>query len=385
MIEQVCNVCGDSLADPVFSTVGEKSITSLCELVPTASHVFFCRRCGHVLTSPMKNIEAYYSEDYQILIDSEEEDQLVSFPDGSKIFRFELQVDTIFDKMDIPLNAKVLDYGCAKSTTLRKMCERRTDLKPYLFDVSENYLPFWDKFADSENWAVFDPKPDWKGNLDVVTSFFSLEHVSEPVAMMKQVHALLKDQGFFYCIVPNTFTNTADFVVADHVNHFSVLSIHALLVRTGFEVLEIDQDVHYGAFVIMAKKVDSANLDYDFPSSESLASAVNELSEFWSGISRKIEEFEQQNDLEGAVAIYGSGFYGTYIASCLTDMEKVVAFVDQNPFRQGLKLFGKDIVSPEKLPVETRVMYVGLNPTIARESIRSVGCLADRNISYCYL
>ncbi len=384
VIEKSCNVCGEKLGEPVFSTPGEVSITSLCELVPTSTRVFFCDRCGHVLTSPLKDIESYYSNDYNILMESEEEDQIVSFPDGSKAFRFDLQVKTIFDKVEFPEGAKVLDYGCAKSTTLKKMCEQRKDLQPYLFDVSENYIPFWKKFADPAHWAVFEPRAEWKNHFDVVTSFFSLEHVVEPIEMMRRIHALLKQEGSFYCIVPNTFTNTADFVVADHVNHFSVLSMTALLARTGFEVVEIDSDVHYGAFVIVAKKAIQTD-EYAYPSTDRVKDSVMALSAFWRGISGKIERFEREQASGGQAAIYGSGFYGTFIASCLSDPDRVSVFIDQNPFRQGGELFGKAIVSPEQLPVDVKAVYVGLNPAIARQSIRSVDGLNGRAINFCYL
>jgi len=334
----------------------------------------------------MENIEEYYSEDYKILIDSEEEDQIVSFPDGSRAFRFELQVKTIFDKINIPKNARILDYGCAKSTTLKKMCEYRKDITPYLFDVSENYIPFWSKFVESDHWSIFEPKSEWQSHFDVITSFFSLEHVSKPVDMMSNIHALLKDDGYFYCIVPNTFTNTADFVVADHVNHFSAPSLHALLTSAGFEVIEIDERVHYGAFVIVAKKSNAAVVDGRFPLTDKLSDEVMAISQYWMGLSQKIKHFEQLNDQEDAVvAIYGSGFYGTFIASCLSDFENVKVFIDQNPFRQGMQLLGKVIVSPEQAPDDLQLIYVGLNPSIARKSIESVDCLAGRNIKFCYL
>lgn len=386
-MSKVCNICQEPLISPIYSTPSSVSITSLCELIPYSSQVYSCQNCEHTLTSPLENIEEYYSENYKILVDSEEEDQIVSFPDGHKVFRFELQVRTILEKIDIPKNARVLDYGCAKSTTLKNICEQRQDISPYLFDVSENYIPFWKRFVKPSNWAINKPKADWKKAFDIVTSFFSLEHVSEPVEMVKNIYGLLKDDGIFYFIVPNMFANIADFVVVDHVNHFSVSSIHTLLNLAGFVVIEIDEDVHYGAFVIVAQKNTGTSMNNQKQKlTDKMGKSVTNISEYWQNISNSITEYESKHDdVDNISAIYGSGFYGTFIASCLRNIDRVKIFIDQNPYRQGMHLLNKEIISPDQVTDDVKVIYVGLNPSIARRSIESVTCLMERNIQFYYL
>lgn len=385
-MSKVCNVCQNKLGAPVYSTTGDISITSLCELIPFSSHVYYCQSCGHTQTSPLDNVEEYYSENYKILVDSEEEDQIITFPDGRKEFRFELQAKTFFNKVNISSDAKILDYGCAKSTTLKRVCEKKKDITPYLFDVSEIYIPFWSTFVKPENWATFEPKDEWRDSFDVITSFFSLEHVSEPVEMMHNIHALLKDEGLFYCIVPNTFVNTADFVVADHVNHFSAPSLEFLLKHSGFEIVEIDQEVHYGAFVIVARKTRDVAGDDKYPLTDKVNDDVLSISKYWSGISKDIKQFEQLHSRQEVVsAIYGSGFYGSFIATCLSDFERVKVFIDQNPYRQGMKLMGKSIVSPEVLSRDIQIIYVGLNSNVAKNSIKPIDSFNGLDIQFYFL
>ena len=217
-----CNVCHGDIDGPLYRSAREVAITSLCEIRNTRIEVLFCPTCGHLQTECLTNLSSYYDQDYKRLIDTEDEDQLYAIVDGVKVFRTAHQVSTLLSKVAIPHGAKVLDYGCAKSSTLQQLVKLRPDIHPHVFDVSEMYRSFWDKFVPQENIATYTPKREWAGQFDIITSLFALEHVEVPGDLVTTVFGLLGPNGQFYCIVPNIYANTADFVVADHVNHFSV-------------------------------------------------------------------------------------------------------------------------------------------------------------------
>src|SRR5690348_11552768 len=90
----ICNICGEQLPQPVYVGPPSLSITSLCEIRPGRTEVFFCNRCGHLQTTPLSEIDAYYESQYRILLDSDDEDQLYKIKDGKKIFRIDHQVRT---------------------------------------------------------------------------------------------------------------------------------------------------------------------------------------------------------------------------------------------------------------------------------------------------
>jgi FlaA1/EpsC-like NDP-sugar epimerase len=96
------------------------------------------------------------------------------------------------------------------------------------------------------------------------------------------------------------------------------------------------------------------------------------MAAYWSAFADRVRAFEATHPQAQSVAIYGSGFYGTFIATCLHHADRVSCFLDQNPHRQSQRLLDKPILSPEKLPATVSVIYVGLNPRIAREGIQSV-------------
>lgn len=371
---RACNVCGSSFDRPIYRSQGPNSITSLCHLYPGSGEVFFCKFCGHIQTAEITGIAAYYDREYRILIDSEEEDQLYEVGEKGIVYRSDHQVRTLLSKLSLPPGTRLLDYGCAKAATLRKLVNIRSDLVPHVFDVSRMYIPFWAKFVSTENWAIYDIPSRWDGYFDVVTTFFALEHVADPTASVRNMSRLLKPGGILYGIVPNVFTNWADFVVVDHVNHFSTSSLKSILTRAGLETLELDEHSHTGAFVFRARRTENSTAlpitgDRVLPFEKD----VLKISEYWQGLGSRIRSFEAALPKDSQVAIYGSGFYGTFIASSLKHLAQVTCFLDRNPFRQGKQLLGKPIIAPEELSQDCDAIYVGINPMGAQQSIADLG------------
>lgn len=384
-----CNVCGQQLADPVYVSGGNLSVTSLCEMYAEPTEVFSCKHCSHTQSRELADVSGYYDTCYKILIETEEEDQLYKIIDGQRVFRIEHQVNTLQHKIVIPEGARVLDYGCAKGASLKRLVAMRPDITPCLFDVSEMYIPFWRKFTCPENWATYTPRPDWRASFDLVTSYFALEHVAQPAGMLATVFDLLKPGGCFYCIVPNCYSNTADLVVIDHINHFSDESLRRLFAQAGFVSIDIDSRSHDGAFIVSGRRPlpGESVLPYceDRPRVTQLCQQIQEMAAYWQGIAAHIRAFEQAHSHGARAAIYGSGFYGTFIAAALAEFATVECFLDQNPFRQGKQLLGRPIIAPEALPVGIEVLYVGLNPATARATITAVPMFQGRRLTFFYL
>lgn len=84
-------------------------------------------------------------------------------------------------------------------------------------------------------------------------------------------------------------------------------------------------------------------------------------------------------------AIYGSGFYGAYIASLLGKPDRVEFFWTPVPSSKGKTLFGKAIISPPALPDHIRLLYIGLNPKIARATVAGMDWLHGRNLKLVFL
>lgn len=372
----------------MYSSTTGTSVTSLCETAPMDTHVHFCKNCGHLQTPTFENVEDYYDNDYKILVDSEEEDQLYQMTDGRKVFRSEHQAATLVRAIQLAEDARVLDYGCAKAATIRRLKEARPGIDVHLFDVSDMYLPFWQKLTHPDRWAIYAPRAEWlEGHFDLITSFYSLEHMPEPAASVRTIARMLLPGGRFYAVVPDWQANTADFVVVDHVNHFSAQSLTHMVELAGLEVELISTELHESALVVVARKplVSAATQVKAAAGLERLSTRVTEVAAYWRDFRDRVQAFERDAQASGLpCAIYGSGFYGTYIATCMVDFAAVQCFLDQNPYRQGKTLMGKPVLAPQQLPDDVQALYVGLNPARARQELDKAEALRHRKLR-CFL
>lgn len=381
-----CSVCAGPLGEPIFASGEGHSLTSLCRIHPAETRVHACGSCGHLQTAAIADVDGYYADEYDILVDSEEEDQVYEVRERT-IYRTEHQVNTLLAKLVIgeePL--QLLDYGCAKSSTIRALCGLRPNVVPHAFDVSRRYVPFWEKFIATGNWAVDRIPPGWGSRFAVVTSFFSLEHIPAVAATMAEIAALLKPGGTFYCIVPNVFGNRADFIVVDHCNHFTAPSLRRLVEGAGLAVHEIDDHSHRGAFIVTARK-EGTPARTAGPSAAEIQTTVGELAEiaeYWRGAASKVREFEATLG-DRRVAIYGAGFYGAFISANLADQGRVACHLDQNPFLLGREFNGRPILAPGELPDDVDTVLVGLNPAHAASIIAGILALSGRRLNYFYL
>jgi len=383
MANFICNVCRHALTDNIYSAPANRSLTSLCASLNEPTDVYFCHHCGHVQTIEYENKFEYYDASYNILINSEEEDQVYLVIEGQPVYRTDHQISTLIAKVELIEGLQVLDFGCAKSATMAKLLKRAQAIEVFLYDVSSNYIPFWEKFTTPNHWSTHEIPASWLHKFDLVTSFFSLEHISNLTGVIQDVKSVLKKNGLFYLIVPNVFTNSADMIVADHPNHFTDVSISYLLSQNGFQIVEIDPTSHRGAMIVIAKQTEEDAKSAPAPAISHYQAAM-EIARFWSNSWEKISVFEKQNQALPA-AIYGAGFYGAFIANALNQFGSVHCFIDQNPFLQGHSFFGRTIIAPASLPENIAVIYVGLNPAYGRNIIENIAYFAGKKLTFIYL
>lgn len=376
-----CNICGTHLGDPVFVSDSTMALTSLCELRYGRVKVWSCPQCSHLMGVTLPDTEKYYESDYRILLDHDDEDQIYEVREEKIVYRTDHQVDILLEKLDLPRGALLLDYGCAKASTPRRLLASRSDIQAHLFDVSEMYQSHWDHFVSHERRAIHRTPENWQGKFDVVTSFFALEHIPAPQDTVRHIADLLANDGTFYGIVPDTFGNVADFIVIDHVNHFTIPSLYTLLAGSGFGQIDIDANAHRGALVFTARKNGAPG---NQPDVEETIRQSKGLSAYWSRIGERIRISERAMGT-GSAAIYGSGFYGAHIFSSLLDPGRIECFLDRSPYQQEKTLFGKPIMAPDRLPAHITTLFVGLNPAIARETMTNMHWPDNQNLKLVFL
>jgi 2-polyprenyl-3-methyl-5-hydroxy-6-metoxy-1,4-benzoquinol methylase len=379
-----CNVCQSPLNLKIYDSGDSLSLTSLCTTHLGKTEVYACSCCTHAQSVAIQQIDEFYDKDYNILVNSEEEDQVYKATKGNVVYRTDHQVRTMLERLELKPGTRILDYGCAKSGTMRVLSTKLPDLDIFLFDVSERYRPFWKKFIPRENTATYSIPPNWNTSFDLVTSLFSLEHIDRPSVSLSDINHLLKDDGILYGIVPSFEANIADLIVVDHVNHFTRQSLSFALYQSGFEILEISDTAHKGAFVFRARKArikdESASAPCDITSKS--IDAACKIGAFWQKAGTRIQDFERELPPNAVVALYGGGFYGTFIVSWLSHPERIQYIIDQNVFLHGRKIHGVPVIRPDELPRDVNTIFVGLNPNSAKQILQDINSFKDRDFLY---
>ena len=370
-----CRVCGSHIAKASYEA-SAPALTSMMAFIDVPTLAYVCDECGHAQCADLPDIETFYDTTYRISLESDDHDQIFAVAaDGTPIYRTDHQAAIGLRLLDLPQGASILDYGAGKADTLRKMCVARTDLHPHVFDVSRDYVPAWNGWVKPENQASYTVPEAWTGRFQAIISHFVIEHVAEPVSFLRTLHGLLAPGGRLLLSMPDVSANPGDMTVADHLNHFSVASLKRALALSGFALETVDSTAFPGAFFIVAvggeRPVTSAA---DRQEAADAAQKAREICAFWEQATIRIDDAAKQFSGKRA-AVYGSGFYGSWICSRIEADVDFKAFLDQNPKLQGSVHFNRPVLPPSKLDEDVDVVFVGLNPLKARAAIAGQAAL----------
>ncbi|MDO9416274.1 methyltransferase domain-containing protein [Pararhizobium sp.] len=364
-----CRVCSSPIAAASYDA-SAPALTSMMSFIDMPTQVYVCEACGHAQCADLPDIKTFYDTTYRISLESDDHDQIFAMADdGTPLYRTDHQSAIGFKLLALPQGARILDYGAGKAGTLNKMCRARPDLHPHVFDVSQDYKAAWEGWVKPEDQSTYSVPDAWAGRFDAIISHFVIEHVAEPVVFLKTLHTLLAAGGQLLLSMPDVAANPGDMTVADHLNHFSKASLHRALALSGFRLDTIDSDAFPGAFFMVATRLEQPVAGA--PDQQEVADAVakaNEICAFWKDATKRMDGAAKRFSGKRA-AVYGSGFYGSWISSRIEAEVDFRAFLDQNPKLQGSTHFNRPVLSPSGLGSDIDVVFVGLNPLKARAAI----------------
>ncbi|MBX4862980.1 class I SAM-dependent methyltransferase [Rhizobium sophorae] len=381
----VCRVCGGKIAEPAYEAPAP-ALTSIMTLLDIHTRVYVCNGCGHAQCDEIPDIETFYDTGYRISLGSEGQDQIFAVkPDGTVIYRTDHQAEIARNLLNLPERAKLLDYGAAKADTLRKIVAKRPDIEPHVFDISRDYASAWNGWIAPDAQAAYEVPAAWDGRFDAVMSHFVIEHVADPVGFVRRIHKLLKPRGTLLLSMPDASANPGDMTVADHVNHFSEASLRRALAAGGFEMSVIDTTSFPGAFFAVAVRSETpVRQEQDAALVQQAVERGLEICDFWRASAACLEK--QADTFRGRkAAIYGAGFYGSWIFSRVGKDVELTAFLDQNPNLQNAMHFGHPVIAPTAIADDAEALFIGLNPLKARAAIGNMPYLQKPGLELIWL
>ncbi len=233
----ICKVCGS------------KNYTTQVKLVP-GSEYFRCGDCQLVYQYPLPVTpvleDLYGGKDDKYFKD---ESRGVDYVKGEPWLRAtaSFYIDLLSGYYDNDLAvANVLDFGCATGVMLDEFKKRGSD-------VTGIELSKWScKYAREKfgltvyNENIFDlDLPE--SSFDIITTSHVIEHVTDPVAVIKRLGQLLKPGGLMFIAVPNVdslgrsiFGKHWHYYLPDeHLYLFNERSINRAVVSAGLNCLDV--------------------------------------------------------------------------------------------------------------------------------------------------
>ncbi|MCE7795618.1 methyltransferase domain-containing protein [Sphingobium sufflavum] len=378
-----CRVCGSALGEPAYCAAAP-ALTSIMTTLDSETVVHVCPRCSHAQCPNMPDIQAFYDTEYRISLEADDHDQLFAVDaQGQPLYRTDHQAAISLRMLDLSPGALILDYGAAKSDTLRKMVGQRPDIVPHVFDVSSDYAFAWDGWVAPDHQATYTIDAGWHGRFDAVMSHFAIEHVAEPMAFLAQIRAVLKPGGRLLLSMPDVQGNPGDMIVIDHLNHFTAPSIRHALEASGFAVDVLNDTDFPGAFFVSATACNGGATE-PVPGVAEAVGRNDEICRFWEKAHGLLKQARDRAAGQRC-AIYGAGFYGSWIAQQLEGTVEIAAFLDLNPNLQGREHLGVPVLNPAALDEGVRTIFVGLNPLKARAIIEGMPLFRGRDLEFVWL
>jgi SAM-dependent methyltransferase len=349
-----CHACHSPALQALSAPAAFTSVTSDCRPWNYPLKLAVCGACGLI----QKQIDDAYLEQttaiyrsYAIYAQSGGAEQAVFTADGSGLARSQQIIAWLGQSTRLPDAGRLLEIGCGNGAFLRQ------------FSAAQPGWQLTGTEFDDKNRALIEAIPATRlhcggldtldGQFDLVVAIHLLEHIVDPVSLLREAAARLAPGGRIFLQVPNVQESPFDLLIADHVSHFSIESLVALLAPAGFDLLAIsDTNVPKELSLLLQPRRNGPAAD-----AAQLAALAGRHLQLFAGLKTAAQQ------AEGTVGIFGSSISATWLAGEVPG--KIAFFVDEDRERVGKQHMGLPIIAVDQVPPGASLL-LPMNPTIAR-------------------
>lgn len=188
---------------------------------------------------------------------------------------------------------------------------------------------------------------------DLITMFHVLEHLTDPVAVLRRLHRVAAAGAHLVVEVPvlnHGQTNDVNgFFSAGHVTHFSQQSLANAMARAGWQVLEAAKIDGYNGWRVVAAR-HSAQADI-VPDAADIA-ACHQAMAAWYEAQHAVESKLPALAGQDQVVLWGAGLHTEFLyqlTSLFQSSMRRFLLVDSDPLKQGMSWRGIPIEPPTVL------------------------------------
>jgi len=226
-VKRFCPLCLSEKFEPFLKARDTEGIS------PREYRYYRCGHCGLVFLFPLpgeKEISHFYQKDYF---------------SGSRFLEW-FQQERRLKIRGLKREGRLLDFGCGEGVFMSLM--KKDGWQVAGFDASTQAI----SFARQKQLEIAAPPLTRKSfpaeNFEVITLWHTLEHIPDPLPLLKTLRYFLTDEGFLVISVPNIASLEARIGRSKwfhldpprHCFHYDPKSLGFLLKKAGFKVVKID-------------------------------------------------------------------------------------------------------------------------------------------------
>ena len=205
-----------------------------------------CNECQTVFISPRpgpKELEWWYTHSAHI----KHSQKILEKTADMRMVIYNERIDKLFGRISSPVKT-VLEVGCGTGKFLRLLKESKPQLKFTGIDISHEAVKLAkENGVNCLEFSAEEFAEKSKEQYDLILAFELLEHVFDPISLIKVLMKLLGKDGNLYMTMPNylsyDFLQIGDvyrnFFGPSHLNYYNPFSIKKLLERGGYKSIEI--------------------------------------------------------------------------------------------------------------------------------------------------
>ena len=244
-MKDVCNLCGSDQAILIKERLRDDD---------AGSRVYQCSSCSHIQILPRPSEEddrKFYDNNLQDRSRNKEIDY--EKLRNNNRFDSERHVRLIRAMCSKP-DANILDIGSGYGFFINELSSAGyTNITGIEISSERRSIAMQHTDIPVIDYDINSPDRDI-GQYDLITCFHVLEHMADPIQFLKNIRALISDNGIFICEVPNvnellleTCSAYNDFYwIRAHLNYFNAVTLENCFHKAGYTGIEIKHEQRYG-------------------------------------------------------------------------------------------------------------------------------------------
>jgi SAM-dependent methyltransferase len=265
-------------------------------------------------------------------------------------------LERLLEVSGVPRVGSVLDVGCGSGGTL-KAFEKLGNWALYGLDIDDRNLPSLRAMRGFRDLYTCSPA-EVSEQFNIITLVHSLEHFPCPGETLKNLQRGLSADGCLLIEVPNAAANPFDYVVADHLTHFTPETLAYLVRCAGFHVQCVATDWVSKEISLVAIPGADGVLPADIPRPNSRVSVIGQVT--W--LNDFVDSAVRSSAAPGPFGLFGTSIAATWLWPAVSD--RVQFFVEEDPNRIGRTYMGRPVLDPAQVPLRAEV-FLAVVPAMA--------------------